>query len=121
LKQRGALLAKGRVLGIQFLELFNGNLFYEVGSHANAMARKMALSISDLGFGFLASTSTNQIFPILPDAIIKKLESDYLFYRWKPVNGQESAIRLVTSWSTSEPAVDEFINDLKGYAVTNDL
>jgi threonine aldolase len=116
LKQRGALLAKGRVLGIQFLELFSGNLFYEVGKHANAMAQKIASSISSLGFGFLASTSTNQIFPVLPDKIIEQLQKDYMFYRWKSVNEKESAIRLVTSWSTNEPAVDAFINDLADYA-----
>jgi threonine aldolase len=115
LKQRGALLAKGRVLGIQFLALFSGNLFFDVGRHANNMAQKMAFSIANLGFSFLASTTTNQIFPILPDKIIEELQKDYLFYIWRSVNEQASAIRLVTSWSTDESAVDEFINDLKGY------
>jgi threonine aldolase len=101
------------------MELFEGNLFFDAGRHANSMAQKMASSIHNLGFRFLATTSTNQVFPVLPDIIIGKLEQDYQFYRWKSMNENDSAIRLVTSWSTSESAVDAFIEDLTAYARKN--
>jgi len=112
LKQHGALLAKGRVLGSQFLGLFQDDLFFELASHANAMAMKLAHQISAMGFQFLAPPTTNQIFPILPNSIIQRLQQAYGFYVWTRVDQERSAVRLVTSWSTPEARVDEFNLDL---------
>ncbi|EOR93449.1 Low-specificity L-threonine aldolase [Arcticibacter svalbardensis MN12-7] len=113
MKQRGALLAKGRLLGIQFLELFKDDLFFELGNHANRMAQKISSGISDLGLSFLTPTYTNQLFPILSNVVIAKLMEDYVFFTWIKIDEEVSAVRLVTSWSTEEQAVDEFIADLK--------
>jgi threonine aldolase len=113
LKQKGALLAKGRILGIQFLELFKDNLFFELGKHANLMASKLANAIKNLNYGFLTEPVSNQIFPILPNSLIEKLNDKYGFYIWKKIDDKNSAIRLVTSWATKEEFVDEFISDLK--------
>jgi len=112
LKQRGGLLAKGRVLGAQFLVLFQDDLYFELAKHANAMAAKLSEKIRKLGFKFLTEAKTNQIFPILPNAIIEKLREIYGFYVWAKADEGNSAIRLVTSWSTNEKMVDEFIRDL---------
>ncbi len=112
LKQKGALLSKSRVLGIQFLELFKDDLFFELGKHANLMAKKIAEGIERSGYDFLIEPSSNQIFPILPNELIEKLGKKYGFYIWKKMNNNKSVIRLVTSWATKEELVDQFIADL---------
>lgn len=113
LKQKGALLAKGRVLGIQFLELFKDDLYSELALHANKMAKKISKVIKDRGFSFLTDSKTNQIFPILPNRIIEKLSKKYQFYVWKKVDENHSAIRLITSWSTQEREVEALIQDFQ--------
>lgn len=112
LKQKGALLAKGRLLGIQFLELFRDNLYFDLASHANTMARLLSEAITQAGFGFLSHSSTNQIFPILPNTLIAELQADYSFSIWKKIDSDHSAIRLVTSWATPEEAVTSLIKRL---------
>ncbi|MBL4935623.1 low specificity L-threonine aldolase [Clostridium sp. YIM B02515] len=113
IKQKGALLAKGRLLGIQFLELFRDNLYFELAKHANSMAQLLKKGISEEGYSFLIDSPSNQIFPILPDNIIEKLQEKYLFIIWQKNNYNTSVIRLVTSWATKEEKVLEFIKDLK--------
>ncbi|MDR2174828.1 MAG: aminotransferase class I/II-fold pyridoxal phosphate-dependent enzyme [Synergistaceae bacterium] len=108
IKQKGGLLAKGRVLGVQFEELFRDGLLFSLARHANAMARKIAQAISAAGYGFLTDSPSNQIFPILPDALIEKLQKNWAFYVWQKMGEGRSAIRIVTSWATKEEAVDEF-------------
>lgn len=112
LKQKGALLAKGRVLGIQFLELFRDNLYFDLAAHANKMAMKITNAIKQKGYSFLTDSTTNQIFPILPKDVIKRLESKYLFYEWAVIDSNNSAVRIITSWATNESVVNEFISDL---------
>lgn len=112
LKQRGALLAKGRALGVQFVELFKDALYFDLAKHANAMATKLAEGIRTQGYNFMTESPTNQIFPILPNAVIEKLQVNYGFYVWAKIDLENSAIRLVTSWATKESAVNEFLNDL---------
>lgn len=113
LKQKGALLAKGRVLGIQFLELFTNDLYFDLALHANNMALRIAEVISQCGFEFMTTISTNQLFPILPKTLIKQLQEKYLFYEWTSVTDDLVTIRLITSWATTEEIVSEFINDFK--------
>lgn len=112
IKQRGGLLAKGRLLGIQFNELFSNNLFFELGRNANLMAEKLTQGIINSGFTFLTESNTNQIFPIFPNTLIEKLSELYGFYVWEKVSEEKSAIRLVTSWATKEESINEFLNDL---------
>lgn len=113
LKQRGALLAKGRVLGIQFLELFKNDLYFDLSKRANEMASKLIAGILEQGYKFLTDSSTNQIFPIFPNALIEKLKELYGFYVWSKIDDENSSIRLVTSWATKQEAVEMFIEDLK--------
>ncbi len=109
-KQRGGMLAKGRLLGIQFQELFGDkNLFFENANHANAMAAKLAAGIVSGGYGLEAETATNQVFPILPDSVIAALQRHFAFYVWRKAGNDHSAIRLVTSWATEEREVDAFL------------
>lgn len=113
LKQTGALLAKGRILGVQFLGLFQDDLYFELARTANAMAERLANGIVEMGFSFLTRPSSNQIFPILPNALIEKLQQMYGFYQWCKVDETRSAIRLVTSWATPAARVDEFLQDMR--------
>lgn len=115
IKQKGAMMAKGRILGIQFQELFTDDLYFDLAKHANAMAKLLKNAISDAGYRFLTQSPTNQIFPILPNWLIEKLQEKYSFYVWAKVDENSSAIRLVTSWATKEAAVLAFIKDLNTY------
>lgn len=115
MKQKGALLAKGRLLGLQYLELFRDGLYDQMAAHANRMAMRLRDAAAELGYGFLTHSASNQIFPILPDPVIEKLLENYAFYVWAKDKERQghSSIRLVTSWATREDQVDAFIEDLK--------
>lgn len=113
LKQKGAMLAKGRLLGIQFLELFKDDLYFTLAKHANKMAKKIADAVKEKGYSFLTEPATNQIFPIFPKNIIEPLSERYLFYIWKGIDENHDALRLITSWATDEKQVAAFIQDLK--------
>jgi Threonine aldolase len=116
IKQKGGLLAKGRVMGIQFLELFKDGLFFELAGHANEMAKILKDGISKAGYTFLTDSPSNQIFPIFPNSLVEKLEDGYSFEIWSKIDDSHSAIRLVTSWATEKSAVLAFIADMKkGY------
>lgn len=108
-KQRGALLAKGWVLGLQFFILMQNNLFGQLASHANAMAHKLANGIEAQGYRFMAPPVTNQIFPILPNDVITRLAMDFTFYNWAGHDASHTVIRLVTSWATTPEMVDRFL------------
>ncbi|WP_447640161.1 MULTISPECIES: threonine aldolase family protein [Chitinophagaceae] len=112
-KQKGATLAKSRFLGIQFAELLKGDLYVELARHANRMALKLAHAIQQAGFDFLVTPASNQLFPILPNLVIARLEEKFAFYVWKKVDADFTAIRLVTSWATKEDSVDMFIHELQ--------
>ena len=112
MKQKGALLAKGRLLGIQFLELFRDNLYFDLAKHANKMASLLRDEIGKAGFKFLVHSPSNQIFPILSNRLITELQKNYSFLVWSEVDADHSAVRLVTSWATKEDAVLGFIEEL---------
>ncbi|WP_060875452.1 threonine aldolase family protein [Myroides odoratus] len=113
LKQRGALFAKGRVLGIQFLALFQDDLYFKLAKDANDMAMKLAQAFQEQGHTFLVEPASNQIFPILPVALIERLQEKFDFYVWKPINADYAAVRLITSWTTDELMLEVFISMLK--------
>ncbi|MDR0228710.1 MAG: aminotransferase class I/II-fold pyridoxal phosphate-dependent enzyme [Flavobacteriaceae bacterium] len=113
LKQRGALLAKGRLLGIQFLCLFENNLYFDLAKHANMMAAKLTEAFKAKGYSFLVNSTTNQIFPILPLSLIEKLNKHFEFYIWKEIDKEHAAIRLITSWATDEDRVNDLIAQIE--------
>lgn len=115
IKQKGAMLAKGRLLGVQFLELFRDDLFFDLAKHANGMAKLLKDGIEEAGYSFLTNSPSNQIFPVFPNKLIERLQERYSFYIWQKINEDNSAVRLVTSWATEEKKVLEFIHDIKTY------
>ena len=113
IKQKGGLLAKGRALGLQFYKLFENNLYFDLASIANQRAKTLSTELKKMGFNFLVDSPSNQIFPILPNKLIKEIEKKYSFYIWERFDHNSSVIRLVTSWATSEEKVTEFIDEVK--------
>lgn len=113
IKQKGALLAKGRLLGIQFLELMKNDLYFDLAKHANQQAMKIKNALKERGVAFLSDTYTNQIFPILSHELIDKLSGKFEFYVWKKIDDRFSAIRLITSWNTGDEPVNDFIKMIK--------
>lgn len=113
IKQKGALLAKGRLLGIQFLELMKNDLYFDLAKHANQQAMKIKKALQDKDVKFLADTYTNQIFPIVSNRLIEILSESFEFYVWKKIDEEYSAIRLITSWSTNDEAINHFIEIIR--------
>jgi Threonine aldolase len=113
IKQKGGLLAKGRLLGIQFEELFKDDLYFDIARHANNMALLLKNAIKEKGYEFLTDSSTNQQFPIFPNNIINKIGERYLFNVERILDKDNTAIRFVTSWATEEDKVLEFIEYFK--------
>lgn len=112
IKQRGALLAKGRLLGIQFEELLKNELFFDLGKHANEMAMNLSQGLNELGIEFLTESFTNQIFPIFSNNILEKLGKIYDYTFWSKTSDNKSCIRLCTSWATKKDMVSEFLQDV---------
>ena len=115
LKQKGAMLAKGAAIGLQFEALLKSGLYDELAVHANRMALKMAEGIKRSGYDFLYPAETNQIFPVFPADVSGDLHKYYDFYDWLEV-GDKIAARIVASWATPESIVDEFLSDLEASA-----
>lgn len=108
-KQNGALLSKGRLLGIQYCELFSDGLYFELARHANAMAAKITAALHEKGYNLWVDSPTNQVFPILPYNMIDKLKHHFDFLIWQAIDDEHVVIRLITSWATPESAVDQLI------------
>lgn len=112
IKQRGGLLAKGRLLGIQFEELFKDDLFFDLAAHANKMADILRDGLLEKGVEFEIDSPSNQIFPIFENDFIEKLEKDFFFYRWHPIDENKTSIRLATSFMTSVEDVSKFLETI---------
>lgn len=110
IKQRGALLAKGRILGIQFSELFKDELYFDLARHSNKMAELLREGLKKAGCSFFVDSPTNQIFPIMKNSVIEKLHEKFMFYVWEKIDDEYSAVRLITSWATTEEAVNNFLD-----------
>lgn len=112
IKQNGGMLAKGRLLGIQFDTLFTDNLYFKIAKHADELAMKLKQAFIKKGYGLLFDSFTNQQFPIMPNCHLEVLKEKYLYSFWEAVDEEHSAVRFCTSWATKEEAVDELIADI---------
>lgn len=116
IKQRGGMLAKGRLLGIQFETLFEDGLYLEVSKSAVSLAIKLRDALAGMGFGFLHESPTNQQFPILPNDLLKRLGEKHTFSTWTRIDEKHTGVRFCTSWGTTEEEIDELIADLAAAA-----
>ena len=113
-KQRGGMLAKGWLLGLQFEILMKDGLFEKCGSHANRMAHILKKELTRIGVKFTIDSPSNQLFPILPNVILELLKSDFAWEVISIIDDSHTEIRLVTSWATKEKDVRFFIEKLEG-------
>ena len=114
MKQRGGMLAKGRLLGIQFLTLFEENRYFEISAHASRLAEKIHDELKDMGVKFYVDSPSNQQFVILPDAVLEKLKDDFAFEYQARVDDAHSAVRICTCWATKEENVEALLAALRG-------
>lgn len=119
LKQKGAMLAKGRIMGIQFKTLLEDKLYLKLGKYANSLAKYTNNELRNLGIEFLVDSPSNQIFPILENNLIKELRKSFNFHDWEKINEDKTCIRLVFSWATKEDKVKEFINIVRKFKDRN--
>ena len=111
-RQHGALLAKGRLLGVQFETLFTDGLYMEISRHAVNMAMKLKKAFTDNGYRLFIDSPTNQQFVYLPNEEIDRLRKIASFELWGPRKDKETPVRFVTNWATREEDVNEFISHL---------
>lgn len=112
MKQKGALLAKGRMIGLQFDVLFTDGLYERLGQHGVAMAQMIRAACQQAGYEFLVKNGTNQIFPIIPTAKLNQLKGKYQFMGMGEVKPGYEAVRFCTSWATSEKDVAKLVQDI---------
>lgn len=109
IKRHGALLAKGRLLGLQFCTLFENGLYYQISKHAVEQAIRIRNAFTDKGYKCAVNSSTNQQFIMLPNHIIDALSAEMTFEIWGARGDNESIVRFVTSWATRTEHVDRLI------------
>ena len=115
MKQRGAMLAKGKVLGVQFETLFKENLFMELAQHANDCMDILRDGITELGYKFLCDSPSNQIFPIFPLDILAKIGEKYVVMDYIDMPDGQRSVRMVTCWATEKEQCHNFVSDLKAW------
>lgn len=113
IKQHGGMLAKGRLLGIQFDRLFTDDLFFKAAAHANQMAMKLKQGLTECGVTFMADSVTNQQFPVFTEEQTEALSREFLFERNGKTEDNKNVIRFCTSWATKEEHVEHLINTVK--------
>ncbi len=116
MKQRGGMLAKGWLLGLQYEALLEDGLYLKIAKHADAMADRIREVLAKCNYPLLVEGVTNQIFPILPDCILDKLQEDFTFSEQERIDQEHRAVRFCTSWATKEEAVDALCNALINFS-----
>lgn len=111
-KQKGAMLAKGRLLGLQFDALFTDGLYHKISCHAVSLGKKIRTAFEEKGIELLYDSPTNQQFPILTKAQTEKLGEDFAYSPWCKV-GDKFAVRFCTSWATDEKDVDKLVEAIR--------
>ena len=112
IKQKGGMLAKGRLLGIQFQVLLEDGAYFTIAKEANRLATKLATAFKAKGYKMLFDTITNQQFVIMSNEDIARLSEKYAFSYWEKIDDKCAAVRFCTSWATKESDVDQLIADL---------
>lgn len=114
IRQRGGLLAKGWLLGIQFLELFRDGLYFELADHANRMAQILRDGLTECGVHLVTCDPANQFFVHLPDEVVAQLRRSFNVYEWlQDSKTQTTLVRVTTSWATQEEQCHRFVEKMK--------
>lgn len=107
MKAHGSVLAKGKLLGVQFSTFFNNDLYLRIGQHGVALAQRLRHTLESFGYTHFIDSPTNQQFFILPNDIIDKILPLATFEYWGPRGEQESKVRFVTSWETTDADIEQ--------------
>ena len=118
IKQKGGLLAKGRLLGIQFETLFEKDelgdcLYFDLSAHADMLALRLRRELLEDGFSAYGESPTNQQFFVFPNKLLKKLSKKYTFSTWAPVDKDRTAVRICISWATKDEDVEKLLKDIR--------
>lgn len=113
IKQRGGMLAKGRLLGLQFGVLLEDDRYFTIAKRANQLAEIIRNTISGLGYHYLVENKTNQIFPIFPDKLLEELRKEFCFTEMERIDAEHRAVRFCTSWATTEENVNALCRKIK--------
>lgn len=106
MKQRGGLLAKGWLLGLQFEALFENDLYYEISRHAVAQADRLRQTFAELGCPLVCPNQTNQVFVTLPNTVLAELSAEFTYATWDSVDDDHTTVRFCTSWATKPESVE---------------
>ncbi len=110
IKQKGGMLAKGRLLGVQFEAALEGDLYMEMSRHAIDLAMRLKEGLNDLGVSFMIDSPTNQQFPILPDSLLEDLRHRFSYATIQRIDPTHTAVRFCTSWATRGEDVESLID-----------
>ncbi len=113
IKQKGGLLAKGRLLGIQFETLFENGLYFEISKHAINCAKRIYEIFASCGYEFLSDSRTNQQFPVIPDNELEIIAKDFTYDYWCCMGDGKSAVRFCSSWATTKENLDALEKTVK--------
>ncbi len=108
-KQHGALLAKGRLLGVQFDTLFTDNLYLTISRHAIHMAELLKKGLKEKGYPFFLESPTNQQFVILENSFMENLKKEVAFSFWERYDENHTVVRFATSWATKEENIEKLM------------
>ena len=117
IKQKGGMLAKGWLLGLQFQALLENDLYFELAARANRYADQLRDTLENLGYDMLIPGSTNQVFPILPNRVLNALADNFTFSLQEVVDDDHKAVRFCTSWATTQESMDALCDALTHYTV----
>ncbi len=117
IKQHGGMLAKGRLLGVQFCALLEDNLYFEIAAKANALADMLRETLEELGYPLLVPGVTNQVFAILPDSLLAKLEKEFSFCEQQRMDSSHRAVRFCTSWATPIENMEALCRALRNLSI----
>lgn len=112
IKQGGGMLAKGRLLGIQFEELMQNDLYLSLARHANEQAERIRKTLIQKGYKMAVPSPTNQQFFNLPDKDLKRLEEHFVLSVWEHIDADHTTVRFCTSWATKKENVDKLIENI---------
>ena len=113
IKQHGGMLAKGRLLGIQFETLFENDLYFEIAKNAIRQAERITECLTALQVPFTVTPQTNQLFVVLSDEVCDRLSGKYVLEYQEKFDETHSVMRICTSWATRQEDVSQFMGDLK--------
>lgn len=110
IKQRGGMLAKGRLLGVQFDTLFTDELYFGISRHAVELALELRAAFEKKGWPLLYDSWTNQQFPVLPDEVYERLKEKFVLSFWEKTDEHHTAVRVCTSWATTRESVQALLD-----------